>query len=214
MTCIVESSPYYGSESSPHERPLDYLTGVQGASVGASNMASNVRLKWQDVGSGVAHIQFVRPDSRSPRALRFWTTIRKSQQTPVPPVLVSGQRGLHRSRCSLDLWYAEHPLGGRTTWLIAGWDTVTGGPTQQTLSGWLEQSELRKGVLTRLSDSLDFTAFLEGGRWRVATFQVPTLIRDAMDGVLGSSTRMQPRAIKWSARATTDASKFQFWYKI
>jgi hypothetical protein len=33
MTCPVGSSHYHGLLSSPHDRPLGYLTGAQGASV-------------------------------------------------------------------------------------------------------------------------------------------------------------------------------------
>lgn len=196
------SNPYHGPLSSPHDRPLGYLTGAQGASL------------WSHSGSGVAHFQFVRPDVRNPRALRLWTTIRGGT-LPVPPVSLSPRRGLHRSRCALDVWETPHPLGGRSQWLLASWDALHGAPSRETLEGWLDQSEPSKGILLRLGDSLDFTAHLEGGNWRVASLQIPTPIRDAMDGVLGSGIRVQPpKSCQWSARATKDATKFQFWYRI
>ena len=161
----------------------------------------------------MAHIQLVRPDVRNPRAIRLWTNIR-SRSVPVPPVPLSPRRGLHRSRCSLDLWETTHSLGGRSQWLVAGWDALQGPPTLATMEGWLDVSEPTKGLLVRLADSLDFTAFLEGGFWRVAAIQVPARIRDVMDGVLGSGLRLAPRAIQWSARATRDATQFQFWYRV
>lgn len=204
MTCLVGSSHYDGEQSSPHDRPLDYPTGVQGASF----------CKWVHAGNGVAHIQLIRPDARNPRALRFWTTMRGSKACPPPPIPLSPRRGLHRSRCALDLWQTPHPLGGHTRWLLASWDALHGAPSQQVLQGWLDKSEPIQGNVVRLADSLDFTAFLEGGSWRVATFQVPGPIRDVMEGVLGSGQRLTPRAVRWSARATDDATKFQFWYRI
>ena len=203
MGCIVGSNHYHGEQSSPHERPLDYLPGVQGASL----------CKWVHAGSGMAHIQFIRPDARNPRAVRFWTTIR-SKVTPYPRVPISPRRGLHRSRCALDLWSAPHPLGGHTSWLVASWDALQGAPTYQKVLEWLDHSEPTRGTVVRLAENLDFTAFLEGGSWRVATFQVPSQTRDVIDGILGSGLRLSPRAIRWSARATTDAQHFQFWYQI
>lgn len=161
----------------------------------------------------MAHIQLIRPDVRNPRAIRVWTNIR-ARSFPVPPVPLSPRRGLHRSRCSLDLWETTHSLGGRSQWLVAGWDALRPPPTLGTMQGWLDRSEPTQGSLVRLADSLDFTAFLEGGFWRVATFQVPARIRDVMDGVLGSALRLAPRAVKWSARATRDKQNFQFWYQI
>lgn len=204
MTCPVGSSHYHGEQSSPHDRPLGHPTGTQGASVS----------RWVHAGSGVAHIQHVRPDVRLPRALRFWTVMGNSRALPVPPVPLSPRRGLHRSRCSLDLWEAPHSLGGRSQWLVAAWDARHGAPTPQGVEGWLDVSEPTRGSLVRLADSLDFTAFLEGGFWRVATFQVPARIRDATEGVLGSRLRLEPRAVRWSARATEDGTRFQFWYQI
>lgn len=204
MTCPVGSSHYHGEQSSPHDRPLGHLTGTQGASVS----------RWRHAGSGLAHIQLIRPDARNPRAVRFWTTMRNSRECPVPPVPTSPRRCLHRSRCALDLWEGPHSLGGRSQWLVASWDALHGAPSSQTVEGWLDVSEPTKGSLVRLAPSLDFTAFLEGGFWRVATFQVPAQIRDAMDGVLGSGLRLSPRAIRWSARATEDGTHFQFWYRI
>jgi hypothetical protein len=161
----------------------------------------------------MAHIQLVRPDARSPRAVRLWTNIR-SRSVPVPPVPLSPRRGLHRSRCSLDLWETTHSLGGRSQWLVAGWDALRGAPSLPTLQGWLDKSEPTQGSLVRLAGDLDFTAFLEGGFWRVAAIQVPTRVRDAMDGILGSGLRLSPRAVQWSARATEDGKHFQFWYRI
>lgn len=201
-TCTVGSSPYYGQPSSPHDRPLGYPTGAQGASL------------WRHAGSGVAHIQYVRPDTSNPRAIRIWTSMRTSRECPVPPIPLSPRRGLHHSRCALDLWETPHPLGGRSQWLVGSWDALQGAPSSQTLQGWLDRSEATKGVLTRLADSLDFRAFLEGGFWRVAAIQVPTRVRDAMDGILGSGLRLTPRAIRWSARATQDGKCFQFWYRV
>jgi len=198
----VGSSPYHGPLSSPHDRPLGYPTGAQGASL------------WRHAGSGVAHFQFVRPDASNPRAIRVWTTV-KTKDLPVPPVPLSPRRGLHRSRCALDVWETPHPLGGRSQWLVASWDARQGAPSREALQGWLDRSEPVQGTLVRISDSLDFTAFLEGGNWRVAAIQIPTPIRDAMDGVLGSGVRVQPpKSCRWSARATDDATQFQFWYRI
>jgi len=203
MTCPVGSSHYHGEQSSPHDRPLDYLPGVQGASA-----------RWVHAGNGMAHIQLVRPDARIPRAVRFWTTMRTAKSCPLPPGPVSPRRGLRRSRCSLDLWETTHSLGGRSQWLVAGWDALHGAPSSKAVEGWLDVSEPSKGTLVRLAGDLDFTAFLEGGFWRVATFQIPARIRDAMDGVLGSALKLSPRSVQWSARATPDGHKFQFWYKI
>lgn len=202
MTCSVGSNHYHGEQSSPHDRPLDYLPGVQGASA-----------RWVHAGNGMAHIQLIRPDARMPRAVRIWTNI-KSRGMPVPPVPLSPHRGLHRSRCSLDLWETPHSLGGRSQWLVAGWDALQGAPSEEAVEGWLDASEPTRGTRLRLAADLDFTAFLEGGFWRVATFQIPARIRDVMDGVLGSALKLSPRAIRWSARATTDAHKFQFWYQL
>lgn len=203
MTCTVGSSHYYGDQSSPHDRPLDYPTGVQGASIS----------KWVHAGNGMAHIQLVRPDARNPRALRFWTTMRGSQ-APYPPVPTSPRRSLHRSRCSLDLWETPHPLGGRSQWLLASWEALQPAPPVDRVREWLERSEPVRGNVVRLADSLDFTAFLEGGRWRVASFQIPTQVRDAMDGIFGSAVRLSPKSCQWSARATPGGEKFQFWYRI
>jgi len=203
MTCSVGSSHYHGEQSSPHDRPLDYLTGVQGASF----------CKWVHAGSGVAHIQHIRPDVANPRALRFWTTMRTSRTCPVPPVPLSPRRGIHRSRCSLDLWDGPHSLGGRSQWLLASWEAQQPAPALDRVKEWLERSEPVRGNVVRLADSLDFSAYLEGGLWRVAAFQVPAQIRDAMDGILGSAARLNPRAVRWAARACGN-SKFQFWYRI
>lgn len=196
------SSPYYGQPSSPHDRPLGYPTGAQGASL------------WRHAGSGVAHFQFVRPDVSRPRALRIWTTIRGGT-LPVPPVQVSPRRGLHRSRCGLYVWETPHPLGGKQAWLLAAYDALGRPTTREAVQGWLDASEPTRGTLLTLDESLDFTAHLEGGNWRVAAIQVPTPVRDAMDGVLGSAVRVQPpKSCRWSARATDDATQFQFWYQI
>lgn len=204
MTCPVGSSHYHGEQSSPHDRPLGHLTGTQGASVS----------RWVHAGSGVAHIQFVRPDAKNPRAIRLWTTMRTCRECPLPPVTPTGRRGLYRSRCSLDLWETPHPLGGRSQWLVAAWDALRGAPPPEELQRWLDVSEPTQGNLVRLDGSVDFTAFLEGGRWRVASLQIPHQTRDVMDGILGSGARLSPHAVRWSARAMEDGSKFQFWYRI
>ena len=173
-----------------------------------------MRNSWVHNASGVAHLQLVRPDVPRPRAIRIWTNVR-SRALPVPPVPVSPRKGIHRARCSLDVWETPHLLGGRTQWLVAAYDALGAPPSREALSGWLDELEPVRGVLLRLADSLDFTAYLEGGLWRVAAVQVPTPIRDVMDGVLGSGLRVQPpRSCQWSARATSDATKFQFWYRI